>query len=316
VPNSPRSIAVRAPAKINLLLRVGPPRPDGYHDLRTVFHAIDLCDVVTAGPSDSLSLSVAGAEGSGLPADERNLAWRAAAELAEHAGVEARARLAITKSIPVAAGLAGGSADAAATLIACDRLWDLDSTGAELDAIAARLGSDVTFALHGRSALGVGRGERLDPITADGRLHWAVAAADAGLATPAVYRELDRLRAEGAVPAPDLDAAVAESDAVCRALAAGRPAALAALLANDLQPAALSLAPQLGATLAAGDRLGALAGIVSGSGPTCVFLAADRQDAERLAAELAASGTCRFARPVVGGVAGAAAQASARAAVS
>ena len=306
---------MRAPAKINLLLRVGRPRPDGYHDLRTVFHAIDLCDVVTAEPSGSLSLTITGAEGSGLPADERNLAWRAAAELAEHAGIEARARLAIAKSIPVAAGLAGGSADAAAALTVCDRLWDLDSSGAELDAIAARLGSDVTFALHGRSALGAGRGERLEPIPATGELHWVVAAADAGLSTPAVYRELDRLRAEGKAAGPDLGAAVAESDAVRRVLAAGEPAALAPLLANDLQPVALSLAPQLGVTLAAGERLGALAGIVSGSGPTCVFLAADRQDAERLAAELAASRTCRFARPVVGGAAGAAAQVAARAAV-
>lgn len=294
-------MTVAVPAKINLGLAVGPLRPDGFHELRTLFHAVDLYDLVTARPHDRIALTLAGDEAGGLLADSSNLAWRAAQLLADRAGCPAGVRLEVTKQIPVAAGLAGGSADAAASLLACARLWQLDLTAAEFDGLAAELGSDVAFALHGRSAIGTGRGELLTDLPAHPPVHWVLAIAEGGLATPAVYTELDRQRA-GAEPVPgSFDLAK-----LAGALRTGQPAELAPLIGNDLQQAALALAPQLGRTLAAGRQLGALAGLVSGSGPTCAFLAADRLAADRLAAGLQASGTCRFARAVIGGVAGAA----------
>lgn len=293
-------VTVAVPAKINLGLAVGPLRPDGFHQLRTLFHAVELCDRVTASASDDLQLQLDGGESGGLSGDAGNLAWRAAALLAEHASRPATVRLSVSKQIPVAAGLAGGSADAAATLLACDRLWQLGLPATELDQLAGRLGSDVAFALHGRSAIGTGRGEQLTDLTDAAQFHWVLAAAAGGLATPAVYAELDRQRAGGDVSAAQLD-----FEALIAAVRSGDPERLAPLLANDLQPAALALAPELNRTLVAGRELGALAGLVSGSGPTCAFLAADAGQAAGLAAGLQASGSCRFARAVLGGVAGA-----------
>ena len=261
-------VTVRVPAKINLRLAVGPPRPDGFHEIATVFHAVDLVDVLTATAAGSLTLTLNGPQRAGLPADRHNLAWRAAELLATHAGIAGHVELAIDKNIPV-------SADAAAALLACDRLWGLALPAAELTRLAARLGSDVAFALLGGSALGTGRGEQLRPIAGGARFHWVLAAADGALGTPAVYAELD--------------------------LASGDPERLAAELANDLQPAAIALAPYLAATLAAGRDGGALAGIVSGSGPTCAFLARDAEHARTLADTLRAGGSCRRAYPVVGG---------------
>jgi 4-diphosphocytidyl-2-C-methyl-D-erythritol kinase len=294
-----QAVTVRVPAKINIQLSVGPLRPDGFHELQTVFQAVGLFDVITAEPADGLSLSLSGPESAGLAADGSNLAWRAAELLAQHAGVAAGAALHIDKSIPVAAGLAGGSADAAGTLLACARLWGVPATVDDLAGLAAQLGSDVPFALRGRTSVGTGRGEHLQPVEHAGIFHWVIAGADAGLSTPAVYRELDRQRAAGLAPAP-----VPPNDAVYVALASGDPVQLAAHLSNDLQPAALALAPELAATLATGCELGGLAGIVSGSGPTCVFLATDDDHANRLAVSIAASGRCRFAVAVTGGVAG------------
>ncbi len=291
-------MTVRVPAKLNLGLSVGQRRADGFHELQTVFHAVGLCDTVTASRADTLGLELSGPERGDLPADQRNLAWQAAQLIAKHAGIEPSVRLAVDKQIPIAAGLAGGSADAGATLLACDRLWQLRLGQAELAQLAAELGSDVTFALHGGSALGTGRGERLSEITGAGRFHWVLAVASGGLSTPAVYAEFDRQQAGRRQPPSDLNALLA-------ALADPEPARLAELLGNDLQAAALELAPQLRETLAAGRAAGALAGLVSGSGPTCAFLAADAEHAKLLAAAIAASQTCRWARPVLGGVAGA-----------
>jgi 4-diphosphocytidyl-2-C-methyl-D-erythritol kinase len=290
-------VTVQVPAKINLRLAVGALRADGFHDIRTVFHAVDCYDLVTASACDGLELSAGGPESSGLPATEGNLAWRAAQLLAEHAGIKAAARLRIEKLIPIAAGLAGGSADAAGALLACDRLWELSLPAAELAAVAAQLGSDVAFALRGGTAQGTGRGEQLNPIEAAAEFHWVLAAADGELSTPAVYAELDRQRAE----TPSAPIELAEPSGALAALRSGDPVALAAELGNDLQPAAVALAPYLDQTLAAGRIFGALAGIVSGSGPTCVFLARDGAHAKELAAKLQASGSCRTARPVVGG---------------
>jgi len=297
-------VSVRVPAKINLQLAVGPLRADGFHEIGTVFCALDLFDVLTAAAADDLSLSVAGPEGAGLATDRANLAWRAAELLAEHAGVAARAVLSIEKNIPVAAGLAGGSADAAAALLACDRLWGLHLPAGELAALAARLGSDVAFALLGGTAIGAGRGERLQAVEGAASFCWVLAVADGGLSTPAVYAELDRQRdsqpegAGGVAPADALAAA-----GVPAAVTSGDPELLAGRLGNDLQPAALRLAPYLADTLAAGQRCGALAGLVSGSGPTCAFLARDAEHARTLAAALAGTGTCRQALAVTGGTA-------------
>lgn len=294
-------VRVRVPAKINLQLAVGPLRADGYHEIATVFHAIELFDVLTAAPSDSLTLRVHGEQSAGVPADERNLAWRAARLLAEHAGVPAFADIVIDKHIPVAAGLAGGSADAAAALLACDRLWGLKLPDAELAELAGRLGSDVAFALVGGSAVGAGRGEHLSPIPGHPQFHWVLAAAHGELSTPAVYAELDRQRDSGLVESVDWPMKAVESSGVIAAVASGDPLRLAPRLANDLQPAALTMAPYLGQTLAAGLAHGALAGVVSGSGPTCAFLTRDAEQARALAQALSGSGHCRQAYPVAGG---------------
>jgi 4-diphosphocytidyl-2-C-methyl-D-erythritol kinase len=290
------------PGKVNLHLAVGEPRPDGYHDLVTVFQAVDLHDEIVARAADELSITVRGRGAGEVPDDERNVAWQAAVLLAEVAGVPPRVHLTIAKDIPVAGGMAGGSADAAATLLACARLWDLDAGAPELAALAARLGADVAFPLLGGTALGTGRGEILEPVPCPARLHWVFAFADYGIAAGAAYRELDRLRAAGTAPAP-----IGSADRLVAALADGDLERIAAGLGNDLQPAALSLAPQLEHTLAAGAATdGVLAALVSGSGPTCAFLCADADVATLLAATLETTAQCRAARVAVGPVPGAA----------
>jgi 4-diphosphocytidyl-2-C-methyl-D-erythritol kinase len=275
-------VKVRVPAKINLYLGVGERRHDGYHELQTVYHAISLYDELTARRGDTLALTMEG-EGAGeLALDGSNLVIRAANALAEHAGVPAHARLHLRKQIPLAAGLAGGSADAAATLVACDALWELGLPKEELSLVAARLGADVPFLLYGGTALGTGYGEQISPVLArGGAWHWVLALADEGLPTPRVYGELDRLRAGGIAPAP-----LANPSAVLAALRQRDPAVLGAALGNDLAAAALGLRPGLDAVLAAGSAAGAVAGLVSGSGPTCVFLARDATHAGRIAAGL------------------------------
>jgi 4-diphosphocytidyl-2-C-methyl-D-erythritol kinase len=276
-------VTVRVPGKVNLHLGIGALRADGFHELTTVFHAVDLCDVITVRPARGLSVSMRGVGADELPTGADNLAWRAAALLARHCGVAPDVGIEIDKSIPVAGGMAGGSADAAGTLCACAELWGVDAR--LLHPLAVELGSDVAFALCGGTALGTGRGEVLEPITGRGTLHWAFAPAGFGISTPAAYRELDRLRAKDAVPpeGPDLTR-------LRRAVASGDVAAVASALHNDLQPAAVSLAPSLGAVLRTGRDAGALAGIVSGSGPTCAFLCADAGRAQTVAAGLIESG--------------------------
>ncbi|GAA4931523.1 4-(cytidine 5'-diphospho)-2-C-methyl-D-erythritol kinase [Actinoplanes utahensis] len=284
-------VKVRVPAKINLHLGVGPLRPDGYHELNTVYHAISLFDELTARRGDTLTLTMEG-EGTGeLALDESNLIIRAARALAARRQVPAFARLHLRKSIPLAGGLAGGSADAAATLIACDLLWGLGMSRDELAEVGAELGSDVPFLLHGGTALGTGHGEAVSPILARPTVwHWVVAIADGGLSTPAVYRELDRLRAADQ-PAPPVP--LGGTDRLMAAMRQRDPEVLGEALGNDLQAAALSLRPQLADVLKAGHEAGALAGLVSGSGPTCVFLAADAAHAQEVADGLSAARVCR-----------------------
>lgn len=287
-------VTARAPAKINLELTVGPRRPDGYHELATVFHAVGLYDVLTVEPAPQWAVTVTGPYAGVVPTDGSNLALRAARMLAEAGGVEEPVALRIDKDIPVAAGLAGGSADAAAALVACDALWGLATPRAELEAIAAALGSDVPFALSGGTAIGSGRGERLAPVLGRGRYHWVLALSDDGLSTPAVYAECDRLRGSARIPDP------VPSAAMMTALRSGDGEALGRALVNDLQDAALSLRPALADVLSAGLEFGALGGIVSGSGPTVAFLVSGSEGALDLSVALTASGAARSVARAVG----------------
>ncbi|MFD5703911.1 4-(cytidine 5'-diphospho)-2-C-methyl-D-erythritol kinase [Streptomyces lasiicapitis] len=285
---TPRSITVRVPAKVNAQLAVGAARPDGFHDLANVFLAVGLYDEVTVTPADELRVTCEGPGADQVPLDRTNLAARAAEALAARYGRSADVHIHIAKDIPVAGGMAGGSADGAGALVACDALWGTGASREELLDICAELGSDVPFSLVGGAALGTGRGEKLAGLAVGGTFHWVFAVADGGLSTPAVYGEFDRLTTEA--PAPEA------SEALLEALRTGDATALAAALANDLQPAALSLFPSLTDTLKTGTAAGALAGIVSGSGPTTAFLVKDAESAARVAEALLASGTCRAAR--------------------
>ncbi|MGF7235286.1 MAG: 4-(cytidine 5'-diphospho)-2-C-methyl-D-erythritol kinase [Frankia sp.] len=336
------SVTVRAPAKVNLHLGVGGRRPDGYHDVATVLQAVSLYDEIiatfreampgsgaidAAGPlvtvevagegADARAGAPAGAAGSAggassggigsggarpaltaVPTDADNLAVRAALLLGRETGVRSGVHLALRKAIPVAAGMAGGSADAAGALVACDALWGTGRSVEQLAQLAAQLGSDVAFPVLGGTALGTGRGEVLSPVAARGEYHWVFALADGGLSTPAVYAEFDRL---GYPP----DREPTPPDAVLAALLTGDPVALGSALTNDLEPAALRLRPSLRDVLDAGRELGAVGAIVSGSGPTCAFLATGAVGSVGLAAGLADLGICRAVRRAHGPVAGA-----------
>jgi 4-diphosphocytidyl-2-C-methyl-D-erythritol kinase len=315
-------VTARVPAKVNLQLSVGPPRDDGYHDLVNVFHAVSVFDEVTASTgltADEIARAGARARSSGdpgdvtvlvtvegesadqVPLDASNLAVRAARALGARAGRPLAVRLHIRKSIPVAGGMAGGSADAAAALVACNELWGLSLPRDELMEIGADLGSDVRFALLGGTAVGTGRGERLTALTDTGHYNWVFALAVGGLSTPKVYAECDRLReAMGERPAwPEA------SSRLLAALQAGDPKELGESLTNDLQPAALLLCRPLSRTLTAGRDGGALGALVSGSGPTCAFLTDSPEHARELALSLDASGTCRTTITAHGPVPGA-----------
>jgi len=295
---------------VNLQLAVGPLRAHGYHDVVTVYHAVSLFDEVTVAPADTDSVVVTGEGADSVPADGSNLAARAADALVQAVGPGCKdspgLAIRISKRIPVAAGLAGGSADAAATLVACNELWRTGLSQAELCELAAGIGSDVAFGLVGGTAIGVGRGERVTPALAAGSYHWVLAFANGGLSTAEVYAAFDRMRAARGGPGQDVAVEPPGLDhKLMAALRSGKPNDLAPLLANDLQPAAISLRPELRRTLAAGAEHGALAGIVSGSGPTCVYLAKDARHAAALAVSLAGAGVCRTVAHVVGPAPGA-----------
>lgn len=294
------SVRVRVPAKINLFLGVGPRRPDGYHELTTIYHAVSLYDELTVTRADDLRLTVLGEGEQELPLDADNLVMKAAQALARHAGRPAHAHFHLRKHIPVAGGLAGGSADAAAALVACDALWGTGFSRDELTGVAASLGCDVPFLIPGGTALGIGRGEIINPVLAVGSWHWVIAVASGGLSTPEVYAELRRLREAGRAAPTATD-----PQPLLAALRQHDPKVLASALANDMQAAAISLRPSLRRTLRAGEEEGALASFVSGSGPTCVFLAADDEHANRLAARIASHGVCRSVRTARGPVPGA-----------
>jgi len=303
------SVHARAPGKLNLFFQVGDRQEDGYHDVASAYQAVSLHEDVWATPASDFSISVTGSvDVSTVPQDDRNLALRAARAVAKRIGHPGGVHLEIVKNVPVAGGMGGGSADAAAALVACDALWaaerDAPELGAaELHRLAARLGADVPFALMGGTAVGTGRGDRLSPALARARFDWVLVTDGEGLSTPEVYGRLDEIRdahtpdIAPAPRAPDVD------PGVLHALRAGDPALLAEHVRNDLQTAALSLHPGLRDVLEEGDRAGALAGLVSGSGPTVAFLAAGAEDALGLQVSLAAAG--RVALHVHGPVRGA-----------
>lgn len=278
----PARAIVRVPAKVNLELRVGPARADGYHALATIYHAVSITDEIRVSEADDWGIEVVGQYTEGVPVDGSNLALRAARELAAEHGVTQPVHVRIDKSIPVAGGMAGGSADGAAALVACDAVWGLDLGRQALEEFGARLGSDVPFLIEGGTALGSGRGEQVVPVLTKGTFHWVFALHHQGLSTAAIYAEHDRLRADEDIPEPQV------SQALVGALRAGDVDALASALTNDLTEAACSLEPRLQDTMIAGLRHGALAALVSGSGPTVAFLARDRTAALDLMVSLSA----------------------------
>lgn len=291
-------IKVRASGKVNLALRVGGVRDDGYHGLATVFQALSLYDDlgVRAAPPGSYTVTVLGDQADLVPTDESNLAVRAARLLADRNGGAGRwgAEMRIRKTIPVTGGMAGGSADAAAALVGCAEAWGIDTSPDDLAELAAELGADVPFALHGSTALGTNRGDDLVPVLSRGSYHWVLALPRVELSTPRVFARFDELNPDASIEPRSVPAKLLEG------LASGDVHLVAKHLVNDLEPAALSLRPELKDLLEAGRDCGALAGIVSGSGPTCAFLAAHEDAAVRLSVALSGLGLCRAVRRATG----------------
>ncbi|GIG38687.1 4-diphosphocytidyl-2-C-methyl-D-erythritol kinase [Cellulomonas phragmiteti] len=291
---------VRAPGKVNLSLRVGPRARDGYHPVSTVFQAVSVYEEVVATPAEVFGVSASGPQSEAVPTDDSNLALRAAHAVARRAGVDDAVHLHLVKGVPVAGGMAGGSADAAAALVACDALWGTGLSRDDLLELAAELGSDVPFSLVGHTAVGQGRGHLLTPALSRGEFHWAFAVQDRGLSTAAVYAAYDDLAH------PDVEPLDDEHDVpLMQALLAGDAAALGAALHNDLETAALELDPGLTEPLAIATDAGALGVVVSGSGPTVAALARSRKHALAVAAAFTASGVADRVLTATGPVAGA-----------
>lgn len=287
---APQVVHARAPGKINVFLKVGSLLDNGFHDVATAYQAVSLYEDVRVFAADDFSVSFSGTiDTSNLATDGSNLAIKAASLLARKTGYRHGVRLEIEKHVPIAGGMGGGSADAAATLLACDTLWGTGLSREELLELARQLGSDVPFAFSGGTAIGTGRGDELSPALAKGVFQWVFAFADFGMSTPEVYTELDRHRerhAQDIFPAevqPQVDALVLQ------ALRAGDAQMLAEVLHNDLQAPALHLEPELAAVIELGEENGALAGMISGSGPTVAFLAEDLDHALELQIALSAA---------------------------
>jgi len=284
---STRGVVVRVPAKINLQLAVGPLGSDGFHEVTTVFQAISLFDDVSikfAPENSGIALTLSGATAGGVPVDDENLAVRAAKLMADKFDLPTNLAIHLKKEIPVAGGMAGGSADAAGIIVAMDSLFEIGLSRDEMEAIASQLGSDVPFGISGGVAIGRGRGDQLTPALNRGNYHWVLALSGQGLSTPAVYQECDRLREGLDIANPQV------SDSMMQALRAGDATALGLALSNDLQAAACSLRPALRLVLDVGRDYGALGGIVSGSGPTVAFLVEDEEKSMDLTVALSSSG--------------------------
>ena len=281
------SVTVRVPAKVNLQLAVGPREANGFHNLVTVFQAISIYDDVTitkGAPGSGITISIVGDHTHGVPADATNLAVKAAQLIANEYDFVIDAHIEVNKSIPVAGGMAGGSADAAAVIVGVNELYDLEMSREEMHEFGSQLGSDVPFMISGGTAIGQGRGDQLTAALSRGTYHWVLALSTVGLSTPAVYQECDRLRAGLDIAAPQT------SDALMQSLLAADSKAVGQALHNDLQSAACSLRPALTLVLDVGEEYGALGSIVSGSGPTVAFLVADEEQGLDLAVALTSSG--------------------------
>ena len=293
-----KSVTVQVPAKVNLQLSVGPKEADGYHEVATVFQAISLFDNVKVAAADQFSIMVSGDYTNGVPLDQSNLVYKAIELMADKFDTDKNLEISIEKSIPVAGGMAGGSADAAAVLLGIDQLYRLGLSRDELGEIARKLGSDVPFMLHGGTAVGRGHGDEVTPALSRGNYHWVIAVSSTGLATPAVYAECDRLRTGLDIKAPTLN------DELLQALLSGDATRVGKSLSNDLQSAACSIRPALRLILDTGQEYGALGGVVSGSGPSVAFLVADEDHSLDLAVALTSSGVvgsvARAEGPVTG----------------
>ena len=288
-------ISVSAPGKINIFFKVGALQENGFHEVLSVYQALDLRETVTVSAADSWQVSVSGAlsaeQIAAVPTGEENLVVRAAKSIAELAGLDNphRVNFEITKNVPVAGGMGGGSADAAAALLAVDELWCTGIDGEALLHKAAELGADIPFALIGGTAIGVGKGDDLEPIDDVNQLHWVLVPMDAGLSTPRVYAKLDEIRAARGED-PELVATPSQPRELISALQFGDAREVAKYLHNDLQEAAVALMPELSITMHAGLAAGALAAMVSGSGPTVAMLAESAAAAESIANHLAFEG--------------------------
>lgn len=282
-----RGVVVRVPAKVNLQLSVGPLGEDGFHEVVSVFQAISIFDDVTvrhAIEGSGITLTLSGSTSAGVPTDSSNLAYKAAEIMVDRYGISSDIAIHLKKEIPVAGGMAGGSGNAAGVIVGIDALFGLNLSRDDMEGIASELGSDVPFAIAGGIAVGRGRGDQLTPALTRGNYHWVVAMAGNGLSTPAVYKECDRLREGLEIARPQT------SDALLQALRAADARGVGEALTNDLQAAACSLRPTLRLVLDVGEEYGALGGIVSGSGPTVVFLVEDEERALDLTVALSASG--------------------------
>jgi 4-diphosphocytidyl-2-C-methyl-D-erythritol kinase len=297
-----KSVTVRVPAKVNLQLSVGPKEADGYHNLVSVFQAISIFDDITiklGEPGSGLIITISGDQAHGVPADVNNLAAKAVALISKEYDLTVDAHIEIKKSIPVAGGMAGGSADAAGTILGIDNLYSLDMTREEMIEIASKIGSDVPFMLSGGTAIGTGHGDQLTAALSRGTYHWVLALSTVGLSTPAVYAECDRLRGELEIVEPQTH------EGLMQALLGADAPGVGAALINDLQLAACSLRPAIRLVLDVGQEYGALGAIVSGSGPTVAFLVADQDSGLDLAVALTSSGVVGSVAQAYGPVAGA-----------
>jgi len=282
-----RGVVARVPAKVNLQLSVGPLGSDGFHEVTTVFQAISLFDdvtVATAPDGDGIKISISGETSSGVPADSSNLAVKAAELMIKNYDLPSDLIIKLKKEIPVAGGMAGGSADAAGVIVGLDSLFELGLSRDEMEIVGSKIGSDVPFSICGGVAIGTGRGDQITPALSKGSYNWVLALSGQGLSTPSVYQECDRLREGLSISAPLV------SEPLMQALRAGDAKALGKALTNELQPAACSLRPALRLVLDVGIDYGALGGIVSGSGPTVAFLVSDDEHAMDLTVALSASG--------------------------
>ena len=297
-------VTVRVPGKVNLQLSVGPKRSDGFHEIATVFQAVSLFDDVKVTLTDEtdrdqrFSIEIKADHPHGIPTDKSNLAYVAAELMYKKFDLDDALNISINKSIPVAGGMAGGSANAAGVIVALDALFSLGLSRTEMEEIGSEIGSDVPFSIAGGTAIGTGRGEQLTPALAQGSYSWVFALSSNGLSTPAVYGECDRLREGMEISSPQV------SESLMHALRSADAKALGKALQNDLQPAACSIRPALRLILDVGMDYGALGGIVSGSGPTVAFLAEDEDHALDLVVALTSSGVVgnvvRASGPVVG----------------